>query len=161
MQSFSRRCALVRFAGLLALAACALPSTAAALPGRWQRLPPGAGADTFVGDPLASLAQDVLEFRDQGVLADLLLTPPAGGADTVTTGRYALVDPAHLQITGRCWQGFASHSCAQTYRFTLTGDHLTLFGGPGTAGQLDYQRVGPAAAALPPTLAPPQPSAAP
>jgi len=138
------------------------PGTAS-LQGRWHRL--DSGQPGFVADPLGSMAQPDLELRAQGLLADLLLD--SGNDFTTVTGRYALVDASHLQIDGKCWQGYASHPCSQTYRFTLSGDHLTLFGdgqvvaGAVANGQLDYQRTGPAAASLPPTLVPPGPSPTP
>ena len=136
---------------------------APSLLGRWHRLEPASPG--FVADPLGSLAQPEIELREQGLLADLLLD--SGNDFTTVTGRYALVDASHLQIDGQCWQGYASHPCSQTYRFTLNADHLTLFGdgqvvaGAVANGQLDYQRSGPPAASLPPTLVPPGPSPTP
>jgi len=150
---------------LLAVSAACAPAGpgAANLQGRWHRLDPTQPG--FIADPLGSLAQPDLELRAEGLLVDLLVS--AGQTHTTFTGGYALVDASHLQISGQCWQGYASHPCSQTYRFTLSGDHLTLFGdgqvvgGALANGQVDYQRTGPAAAALPPTLVPPGPSPTP
>jgi hypothetical protein len=147
----------------LVLSACAPASPAARLQGRWHRL--DAALPGFVADPLGSLAQSDIEVRDQGLLVGLLLN--SGQAFTTLSGGYALVDAEHIQIDGKCWQGYDSHPCSQTYRFSLSGDHLILFGdgqvvaGAVANGQLDYQRSGPVAAALPPTLVPPMPSATP
>ncbi len=149
---------------ILALTAgCAPAGGAASLQGRWHRL--DTAQPGFVADPLGSLAQPDIALRDQGLLAALLLG--SGNAFTTFTGNYALVDASHIQIAGKCWQGYASSFCSRTYRFTLSGDHLTFFGdgqvvaGAVANGQLDYQRTGPPAAALPPTLAPPGPSPTP
>ena len=131
--------------------------------GRWHRLDPAQPG--FVADPLGSLAQPEIELRDQGLLVDLLVEP--ANTFTTVTGGYARVDDTHLQIDGKCWQGYDSHPCSQTYRFSLSGDHLTLFGNGQVAGgivangQLDYQRTGPPAAALAPTIVPPGPSPTP
>jgi hypothetical protein len=159
-------------AALLALAAaCAAPSVnrpakrsfVNLLQGRWHRL--DAAQTGFVADPLGSLAQADIELRDAGLLADLLLD--AGQVFTTATGGYTVIDGAHIQIDGLCWQGYASHRCSQTYRFSLSGDRLTFFGEGQTVaglvadGRLEYQRTGPAAAALPPRLAPPGPSPTP
>ncbi len=155
---------------LLALSAC-VPSSLARpaqrsavfLLGRWHRLdpvPPG-----FVADPLGSLAQPDIELRDQGLLVELLVE--SANTFTTVTGGYALVDATHIHIDGKCWQGYDSHPCSQTYRFSLSGDHLTFFGdgqvvaGEVANGQLDYQRTSPPAAALPPTIVPPGPSPTP
>src|SRR5262245_9715609 len=159
-------------AALLALAAaCAPPSvlhlakrsSVDPLLGRWHRL--DTGQPGFVADPLGSLAQADIELRDEGLLVDLLVD--SGSAFSTVTGGYARVDAEHIRAAGRCWQGYDSRPCSQTYRYTLSGDRLTLFGDGQTVaglvadGQLAYQRVGPAGAALPPTLVPPGPSPTP
>lgn len=138
------------------LTACTAPAN---LVGRWHRL--DLGPRDFIGDPLASLAQPDLELRDQGLLVDLLVDAGSGRAVTTVTGGYAVLDASHLQITGRCYQGYASRACSQTYTFTLAGDHLTVRDGTNPNAAVDYQRVGPVAATQPPTVAPPGPSATP
>ena len=162
----------VSTAALLALAAAcaassvsrpATQSSANPLQGRWHRVDTAQAG--FVADPLGSLAQADIELRDEGVLVDLLLG--SGKVFTTATGGYSLVDGEHIQIEGLCWQGYASHPCSQSYRFSLSGDRLTFFGDGQTVaglvanGTLEYQRTGPAGAALPPTLVPPGPSPTP
>ena len=95
----------------------------------------------------------------RGLLASLLVE----GAQSFTTmtGAYTLVDASHLRVDGHCWQGYERYACSETYGFTLSGDRLTLLGSAPVGGQLDYRRLGPAAAVIPPTLVPPGPSATP
>lgn len=145
--------------GLIAvLAAACGPTTqsvARDLLGRWERV-----GQPNVEDPLASLAAEHVEFREQGLLAVLLFDEGPGQYWTVGTGGYAILEPDRLQITGKCWQGFESRECAREYRLLLDGDRLTLLS-LEAAGGVEYRRAGPLEPEPPPTLAPPRPSATP
>jgi hypothetical protein len=124
--------------------------------GRWHRV-----ATTNVGDPFQTLASEYVEFHPNGVLASLLFDQAPQLFWTTMTGEYSVSDGDQIHIKGKCWQGWQSYDCSQTYRFDLKGDALAILDVEGEARYVAYERVGAVGSDLPPTLIPPMPSPTP
>ena len=130
-----------------------------AIQGRWHRISgPNAGD---VGDPFFSLAGEYFEFRPHGVLARLLFDQGPQLFWTARMGEYLVSDTDQVTIKGKCWQGWQSYDCSQTYHFDLKGNRLTIFDSKSDERHVEYERVGSVSSDLPPTLIPPMPSATP
>ncbi len=147
---------------LLAGCAPSIQDLDRAIQGRWRRvIPTPQLAEDFVGDPLGSLSADTFELRPGGVLLSLQVDPGSGRAWTTMSGGYAIMGADQITVRGKCWQGWASYDCSQTYGFELKGDSLTFTSSGAQAGRSTYTRIGPVSASPPPTLAPPMPSPTP
>jgi len=148
---------VILLATLLSGCGAATNSLESALLGRWERV-----GEPSIGDPLSSLGKHI-EFRENGLLVVLLRDECLKCSQaiwTVGTAEYSPIGQNRIQVTGKCWQGWESHSCTQTYRLVVAGDNLTIYD-EITGVQDEYERIGEVEESLPPTLAPPFPSATP
>ena len=142
----------------IALGGCA-PSKAEiekSIQGRWQRV-----GEPNVHDPFQGLASEYIELRSNGVLVSLLADSAPRTFWTIATGAYSVPQVGQVIVQGKCWQGWQNYDCSRTYRFELNQDHLVIFDNADEGRSVEYTRFGPASAELPPTLAPPMPSATP
>ncbi len=141
---------------IVALAGCAYAAAGreSAILGRWHRL-----AEPNLDDPFQTLASEYIEFAPNGVLVSLLFDRGPGRFWTATTGEYSVSGADQITISGRCWQGWRSYACSRTYGFTLKEDRLIIFDHKHQERRLEFERIVTASTDLPPTLAPPVPSA--
>jgi hypothetical protein len=128
-----------------------------AIQGRYRISGPNTG---YVSDPFGSLAGEYFEFRPHGVVAGLIFDQGPQVFWTKTAGEYSVSDMDQITIKGKCWQGWQSYDCSQTYRFDLKGNSLIIFD-KGDERHAEYERIGDVSSDLPPTLIPPMPSATP
>jgi hypothetical protein len=137
----------------LAGAGCARPAgEAAALLGRWQRV-----GQSGIYEPMA-LASEFIELRADGQVLILLWDQQPDEWWLVGSEAYSVPERGQLELTGWCWRGQERYSCTRRYRFTLDGDVLHVFEGEAGQSGVIYRRLGPPAAEIPPTLAPPMPT---
>lgn len=133
---------------LLVLAACVpQPQAAQEIVGRWQRV-----SASGPGDP-NELSSEYAEFWADGTL--LAVAKEATATETkywlINSATYAVKSEEAIEVRGTCWRGFERFTCTKTFQLSLAAGRLTLTG--DFTGE--YERVGDASPALPPTLAPP------
>lgn len=154
-----RKCllpALIVLTILLSGCANSTEDRESAFQGRWHRV-----AKTDVGDPFQTLASEYIEFHPNGVLASLLFDKGPQLFWTTMMGEYLVSDSDHVNIRGKCWQGWQSYDCSRMYRFELKGDTLTIFDNESEERLVAFERIRTVSSNLPPTLIPPMPSATP
>lgn len=142
-------------------AGCAAPkpSTESAIQGRWRR--DGQPYGAVLADPAGTLTAETFELRPGGVLAQLTVSEQSGQAWLLGSGQYVIAGADRMRITGKCWKGWESYACTETYGFKLEGDRLTVSDMTHSQIAETFTRVGPFGDGLPPTLAPPGPSPTP
>ena len=151
MTNMKRGIAFAAVVVLLLITACggAKDGAAAGIVGRWQRT-----STAGPGDPNETSAE-YIEFRKDGALLGLLRDGDAFWL--IWSASYTIAASDKIEVSGTCYKGWERYPCTRAYDLMLEGDTLTITGDYPA----EYQRIGDSGPDLPPTLAPPMPSAAP